>query len=351
MSFNWSSVQGTVNVVLQSLPVRRSPFTLAVHVASGTTVTDPYKLYTSVDDIGADSELTTASKAALTAMIAPASQYKPASVAVIPITVTNSTAALALQAAIDAGLDFGYVTCDTRTPAAQVAISNWCEARQYIYLAQSSDASWLNSGVPTDYSTIVDNKQTGMIYHPTDSQWADAEWAGFVSAKDPDVARTNFRGPIGNATTYTLTSAQAAFAIANKINIIGPDVRGDATHYIGNDAGAACSLEGELLYGALTKLWTTIKIEDSNATILQQYDDLSEGVPFNDAGAQVFLAPLTALGELGLRAGHYTKSAALPKGYAFTYTLDATRTVNITARYGFLDTIAVVNVTAYLSRS
>ena len=219
MSFNWSSVQGTVNVVLQSLPVRRSPFTLAVHVASGTTVTDPYKLYKSVDDIGADSELTTASKAALTAMIAPASQCKPASVAVIPITVTNSTAALALQAAIDAGLDFGYVTCDTRTPAAQVAISNWCEARQYIYLAQSSDASWLNSGVPTDYSTIVDNKQTGMIYHPTDSQWADAEWAGFVSAKDPDVARTNFRGPIGNATTYTLTSAQAAYAIANKSNI------------------------------------------------------------------------------------------------------------------------------------
>lgn len=348
MSFNWSSVQGTVNVVLQSLPVQRSPFTLAVHVADGTTVTDPYKVYTSVDGIDADTELSSAAKAALTAMIAPASDYKPASVALLPM---DTTYVAALQTAIDAGLDFGYVTADTRSAAIQVLLSDWCEARQYIYLTQSGDASWLNAGVPSGYTGIVGNKQTGIVYHPTDAQWADAEWAGFVSAKDPDVARTNFRGPIGNATTYLLTESEAAAAIANKINIIGPDVRGDTTVYIGNDAGAACSLEGELLYGALTKLWTTIKIEDSNATILQQYDELSEGVPFNDAGAQVFLAPLTALGELGLRAGHYTKSAALPKGYAFTYTLDATRTVNITARYGFLDTIAVVNVTAYLSRS
>jgi hypothetical protein len=272
-------------------------------------------------------------------------------VVLIPITVTNTTAALALQAAIDAGLVFGYVTLDSRTAAAQVALSDWCEARDYIYLAQSSDASWLTAGVPTDYATIVDNKQTGIVYHPTNTEWADAEWAGFVSAKDPDVARTNFRGPIGNATTYLLTSAQAAFAAANFCNVIKPDTRGGTTFYIGGDAGAGFSLQGELLYGALTKLWTKIKIEDSNATILVQYDTLSEGVPFNDAGAQVFLAPLSALGELGLRAGHYNKNAALPKGYSFTYTLDATRTVNITARYGFLDTVKTVNVNAYLTRS
>lgn len=354
---SWKIKPGLVTVILSPLASTVNPFLTAVHVATDITISGTYATYSSVDAIDADSALTSGAKAALTAMLAPAGPLRPASVVAVKRTTSPAqTYVEALTAAFNAGLNALWITTDSRTAADIVAVSDYCEARDLIYLAQDGDSSWLDSGVPSGFSTIVDNKQTCMVYHPTDTEWADAEWAGAMSSRDPSTQpRVSGNCVIGNATSYDVTDTQAGFASANNINLIGlPAVASGNTRYLtGVDSATyhkyAVSLEGERLYAAVTKIWTKLRIEQELSALFAEYDGISQSIPANAAGESILVAPLTQIGEQGLAFGHFTRNTAVPEGYRFTVSITGT-VATITAEYGFLDGIERVNVTAYLVR-
>lgn len=102
----------------------------------------------------------------------------------------------------------GSTTANIITEQLQVAA--WTEGQMHILLTQTADATVLTSGVTNDAASQISaltRNRTGIIYHGTAGEYADAAWLGLMLQKDPGSASFAYKDiSNGNKAAVTLDS-------------------------------------------------------------------------------------------------------------------------------------------------
>ena len=205
-------------------------------------------------------------------------------------------------ASVAADPDFYGVCMASRTASEVVAVSAAIEAEGLRRLfAQSSDADWLTSGVPSAYSSIVDNERTAIFFHDTNGQPLAEGYAAAYLVWNPDeqsaTSALQVRGVTLPATA--VTQAQAAFAVANNANLGG--ALGMATCFV--EDGEA--ITGRRLYELTSADWLRVRIQEDLANLRVERSAYGLKIPVSTEGSELVLARIRRRGQQGIAAGHF----------------------------------------------
>ncbi len=247
-----------------------------------------------------------------------AQRPRPSKVEIIRVDVSGGEGYNdALIAAEAAGVKYNGVIIDSRTAADIVAASNFAEARDVIFMFQSSLADWLTSGAPSSFSAITSNEHTFGVYHSTDTVQADAGVIGSRLAYDPNASAAPGFGPVRGVTQYTITSAQRDFALANGIGVLEEYVAG-GTGNLGTNYTNGKSLAGIRMDALVTEFWLKQRIEGEVAALLVNEAAAGRFVPVSPSGQSQVGAILRATGQRGVAIGRFTGSDDFPEGFVVT---------------------------------
>lgn len=350
MSIGWLAAKLSLTVSVASLPIASTGLDPLLVVSSDTTFdgTERYRAYTSASEIQADLTATEISAtAAAQATAALGGVLRPGSVIIGRRNGSGSeTWGAALTAIRAAGAAFSYVVADTRTIADQVTIGTWCDGEgDVMFVAQSEDSSWLDSGVP---SGATPKASLVWLYHPTSGQYADAAYAGSLSAINPNQRAIPGRLRIVGPTTYGATLAQINAADANYCNLIRPLVTNRPQDGVGVWSGWTST--GDTVGLLTSRIWLVREIYRRTRNVVAAH--WSAGTRLAGvSGANEISSVFSDLGALGVAAGHWSPSLALPDGFAITVALDETGSIaQIAARYHVNDEIREIDAAIYLER-
>ncbi len=195
-------------------------------------------------------------------------------------------------------------TIDSRDADDIASVSAYIEARgDKLFIAQSSDASWLNSGVPAGFSGLTSNERTAVIYHDDDDAWADIAWAVSRLAFNPDSQSAPWDGPITVAELDSMSAAQRTALLANNANV----ALGYGGYNTFVDAGH--SLTGRALSEVVTADWYRARIHERIASRKAGMSARGEKWPVSDIGSQLVKADADALLTQGVAANHFLAGA------------------------------------------
>jgi len=168
-------------------------------------------------------------------------------------------------------------------------------------VAQSADSSWLDSGVPSGFSTIASNERTAVIYHDTAAQAADLAWLVSRLVFDPDSTSAPWEGQVRGLTAYAtaLTAAQRDFVAGNHANAVLPF--SSATLY----ASPGISLNNRSIYEIVTADWFAARIGEDIASTKLQYTARGQKIIIDATGQALVKAILTTRLQQGEQAGHF----------------------------------------------
>lgn len=336
----------SVNVTVDPQVTPSLGFNAALIMDATFSDSDVYRAYTSAADAAADSDLSTLAVAWVTAAF---SQSKvPSTVYVIEYDSSGAdTYADAATDAEDAGLNWYYTCIESRAAADIVTIAGWASSRRKKVIAQSADADWLTSGVPSGFSSLTTNNRHDRVYHPTDAQALDGAVAGFMAAIDLDNFPISGRLRIQGITTYSITSAQAAFARANFINTMEPATASSTTYL--TFKGVTGTGEGSYVY--IVKDWFESRTEDLIMADVVSLANQGKPYPYGPAGGDLLEGAVVKQAKRGLSVGHFVGNTAYPDGYQFTrsYT-DGTRTNTVSGVIVLQDEAGGLAVTVNFDR-
>lgn len=334
----------TLTLSVQDFTAQTLGFGPAIFVSSDTTFdgTERYREYTNADDVATDLAATEISATAAAAAVRAFAQTpKPSRFLIGRRNGGGSEAwATALSAIVTAGANFSWLTIDSRTIADQVAAGEWATARKIICIVQSADSSWLNSGAPSGWA---DHAHLAPVYHPS-TAYLDVEWAATLSAYDTEERSVAGMVSVAQGAVYSMSSStEISAAFANGINLALPNQTGGTDRAIRK---AFCGGPTKRLEPIINKLWADAQIVSSFDRTWQGFTSSGKRFPVTQAGLDLILADLEAVGEKGVRLGYLTPQSGLDKGYAFAGTVNAsTKAVTVTGRFGNLNSIETISVT------
>ncbi len=225
-----------ISVTLSATPAGRASFgTVAYFVDMATNTLNSQRTmtvasYAEAEAAEADGYISSTTLAAL--LVAFSQNPKPAKVRLVRVnTAASETYPQALTALLALTDDFYGIVCDTRTDTIQVAMSVAVEAmtKNALFFFQSNDADWLTSGVPSAYSTIVNNDRTIPLYHDDDTDRLDLGYPCKMLAWSPDERAAGWAPQIvlGVPVNAPITDTQRDFIYANNCNVgleFGPEL-------------------------------------------------------------------------------------------------------------------------------
>ena len=229
-------------------------------------------------------------------------------------TVAVETVEAALNLVLAETTDFYYVCLESRADADILSGRTWVNTKaaagsKYLVVAQSDDASWLDSGVPAGLSAIAATERLAIVYHSVDAECRAEQLVGKVAGFDPDERSAPFNVAADNIGTFTalaLTQTQKGFIRSNYANVALP--MGSYDPYF--DPGVNCN--NRSLYEIVTADWLEVRIREALADLYAAKSYAGLKVPVNRTGQQEIAAAIQAVLDRGIAAGH------IEPGYAVT---------------------------------
>jgi len=322
--------------------------------ANVTFAADTFKAYTSNAEADADVELTANVRGLIAAIFSQAPRVQ--TVYVIERDVGGGDSeATALADAEAAGLrapwDYVALCTESRVAADIVSAAGFAATRRILYFAQSADADWITSGVPSGFSTITSNTQTAVMYEDTAATGAAEGWAGRVSGILPDTQRPASRIEILSVLSEyptLLTSTQTGHIVANKANY----------HQVITPKGSRRWVTpGQVLSGAslalrYTVVYLEIRIIQALGGLLSRKAAAGLSIPADAAGEGMVRAELADVFATSLTAGYITPDAdaGMPEGYDITIAIGsgASPTMTVTGDVSYLGEISTIAVSLTL---
>lgn len=200
--------------------------------------------------------------------------------------------------------DFYGVCIDSRLAADQVDAAEWAEARDKIFVFQSSDSDWLTAGIPADYSDIEDFENSAVLYHDTDARSEDFSWLCNRLAFDPDETSAPWDAPLNASVGYiaALSTSEVAAAEANNANLLLPF--GPSNTYVANE-GVGVNLAGRQISEIVTKHWFTRRLRERVAQEKVTLSGRGQKIPVSIEGIGIIQPLVDALLSQGVNAGHF----------------------------------------------
>lgn len=209
----------------------------------------------------------------------------------------------AALAAIEAADNDWYGLCIySRADADIVTAADFVESRKKVFVGQSDDASWLDSGVPAGVSTLTDNERCAILYHSSDAEPGDLCWLVSRLVFDPDTTSAPFEGQVrGVAAITAITSAQRDFVEANGANVGLPFSSAD--FYV----SPGQNLTGRALYEIESADWFAARVSEDFALLKLSATARGQKLIVDATGQAQGLAILAGRLQQGEDAGHFVK--------------------------------------------
>jgi hypothetical protein len=326
MAADWSNTV-QVSVLFSTLPPARAGFNCVLGLVDKATNTlggSRVKTYTSALDVSTSllaTEISATTAAQLNAAFA--QQPTPTRVKLANHDTGASETLTAALAAIEAVDTDWYGSClYSRVAADIVTWAGLMETRKKVFVAQSADSSWLDSGVPSGFSTIVTDERTGVIYHDTAAQGADLAWLASRLVFDPDLQSAPFEGFVRSINAYAtaLTPAQRDFVVTNNANA-GLPFSSAVQFYV----SPGVNLRGRSLYEIVSADWFAARVSEDITQLRIDHTSRGEKILVDPSGQAKIMGILTARLQQGEAAGHFGKGNTRATAFPIT---DADRTAH-----------------------
>lgn len=241
------------------------------------------------------------------------------------------TYATALTACIAFDPDFYGVCIFVRTATEIAAVGALVEtnAKKMLFVFQSADSSWLDSGIPSGFSAMAAYERSGACYHDTATEWADVAFACNRLSFDPDSTSAPWHGcTIAGVAAYstTPTSTQAGFIRSNNANVFLPY----ATATFSPDPGV--NLNGRAISEIISADWFATRVQEEIARIVLAHGDRGEKIGVNAAGQAIILAGIEKWLKAGVDAGHFEEGQVLATPETISTSDITNRRIRITVR-------------------
>lgn len=254
--------------------------------------------------------------------------------------------------AIRAIRDDWYAVCSTvHTDVATVAISDIVEAitpARRLFVAQSSDTSWLDSGTPSGVSTILDNERTVITWHNDGDAGLDVSYAGNRLAFEPDERSVPWHAaPIPGVPAYAtaLTDSQRSAAIANNCNVLA--AWGSYSSVI--DPGI--TITGRPISELVSADWFEARVREAISDLVVKNSQRGRKVTMDARGQGLIQAAIEGLLQVGVAVEHFAVGQTVCTALAIS---DADRDANrlrFEVRAQLAGAARQVTVNVYLGRS
>lgn len=242
---------------------------------------------------------------------------------------------------------FTYVIIDSRADASIVDASDACETRDCLFLAQSDEAGWLTSGVPSGFSTIVDNAKTFVIYEDTDATAVDGMWVGRIAGTKVNSERQSGKVKLINLPAYAaeLTATQEAFADANKVAYHKVTTPGGSTRNVVN----AVALTGRRFSLSLAMLWTKVRLIEGLGEVITRKAATGAELVDDEASRQEILAAIDVKMQIAKVPPYIGPSAAYPRSYAINSLTITGSAASVSLTANFLTGVETIAVAVSLT--
>lgn len=245
--------------------------------------------------------------------------------------------------------DFYFVAIDSRTDseiavAAAAVESNGTKQ----LLAVSASSSWLDSGVPTDYSAITGYNRTSIIYHDVSTAYADMALLGGRLAWDPDSQSVDWKQNLVSVANLTghLTAAQRAFIVdTNKANVGLP--WGSQTNFL--FPGQAIS--GRPIYEIFSADWFRTRVQEDIGDLYSRNAAAGRKLIVGAEGQASVLAILNQRLLQGERGNHFSKGQTRATALAVTQDDLNNKRLRFTAEAQAAQSANALRVDFYLQNS
>lgn len=297
-----------VTISLDSLPGApadlRTPL-LAVPLATNSLDGDRVRAYTEaadVDDDLAASYISATTAAQVKAALAQSQRPAPPLVKVGYVDLVNSETYVSAIPLIRAADDnwYAYAVQD-RTGVVAEAVSTAIQATRKIFAFQSSDATWLTAGLPTDYVDVAGHERTIGFYHDVDTAAYDLAALG-AGLQDPDSFSAPWTMNVGGVAQYStaLTAGQRLAAIGNNINVLGQF--GPSLAW--NDPGT--NIAGRTMRAIIARDWLQDRIEQRLFTYIANRSNQLSPIGVDGEGQAAIGGVVKQVLDEGVAIGHLT---------------------------------------------
>lgn len=231
----------------------------------------------------------------------------------------------ALAAILSVDSDIYGVCIASRDASDIAAMITDIEARRMSFVAQSSASGIKSGSLPVGLELYATAKNTRLIFHDTNAEWADVGWLAGRLAFNPDVRSVPWSAPVAGVKPYAvgLTEAQRSAMIGINVNVGLP--YGGEQFYV--DAGVSGS--GHPAYEILTAHWFEARLQERIARLRTSKSALGEKIPVDESGQAMVLAEVHALIDQGEAAGHFLPGARQITAPPITSTDRAARRIRV----------------------
>lgn len=241
---------------------------------------------------------------------------------------------------------FYILNVETRTDADILLAAAWVEARQKIYIAQSSDADIL-SDTPGNIAEDLETAgylRTALIYHDDDTEWLDGAWSSSGGGLNLDVP-----GGVGvwafrsleSIPFDSVTATEAANIYSNNANLYGRNL------------GLSFTSKGTMAEGRFIDITTTIDwvTKRSEEAVLSLFVSTPTKVPYTDAGITAAANAFQAVLDQGVSFGHFDSAQVvnIPAAADIASATKQTRELTLQAEAVFAGAIQKLNLTLNIS--
>lgn len=236
----------------------------------------------------------------------------PASIKVGYVDLVGSeTYATGLTACIAYDAAFYGVCIFVRTTTEQAAVGALIEthAKKMLFMAQSGDSSWLDSGIPAALSAMALYERTAFVYHDVATEGADLAYLCNRLQYNPDTQSVAWNAfSVGTVGAYSvqLTEAQRLFALNNNINVLAQ--YGGAT--LSPDKGVVLTSAvtgGRPIEEIITADWFATRLLERFTRLHTTIGDRGGKLGVNITGQNLVLALSKGLLSEGVVAGHFNE--------------------------------------------
>jgi hypothetical protein len=295
-----------INISLDPAPLSRAGFGVPLIIADGATSSldgDRVRSYASVNEAAADEASGFLSAAMLAAVTAAFSQRTPPALVKVGRKAALETYPQALAAIKIADPDFYGFAIESRNSVAQLAVAaaNEADPKRRIFVLQSSDADWLDAGYPAAYTGLDVAEQTAILYHDTNTVWADFAWIANRLVWDPDQRSAPWdcavQGVVGYANEISSTEKGHldTHHANNGLNY------GSEPFFVDPGVNAV----GRPLHEIVTAAWYKARLQEQIVNLKTAASARGDKIVIGPSGQGQLLGEIASLFQRGVNARHF----------------------------------------------
>lgn len=305
--------QVSVNVSIGAPSVSQVGFGVPLFATDqiGAGFTEWLRFYSTVAAVNADSDLLQVAKDAAIAALSQTPRVDRVAIGAVPdMAFFSSTDLDNIRGESD---DWYGLAIDSVLDADNTVAAQWAESNMKLFIGESADPDLLTAadGIAADLNALSLTRVAILYHDPASPDYPAMCWFSKKLSANPDTRSTNWPYvALAGVAVDDLTDSQVTFLLAEDANAY--------TTFKGNNVvGLGRLVNGTPIDRLIAQDWTTVRIQETTAQVLQDYSERNSKPPYTNAGIEIFVDVIRRHIRRGIAAGWFvqdTESITGPGG-------------------------------------